>query len=158
MPARASAKSAEPPVLGGDDLLGNRRNGWRLTGGQLGGELGAGTNAELAIDLREVPLNRLGADEQGVRHLAVRASGSDEGSHSFLGRRQHAGCCGRPSPDPPQLAPSLLGPQPRAEFVEHRESLRQRFSGWTLLPIPALQRPVYEESTPALERLLELFV
>src|SRR5918999_3665187 len=158
MPGRASAKSAKPPVLRGDDLLGNRRNGWSLTGGQLGGELGAGANSELSIDLREVPLNRLGADEQGVRHLAVRASGSDEGSDPFLGRRKHAGCCGCPSPDPPQLGPSPLGPQPRAEFVEDRESLRQRFSGWTLLAIPALQRPAYEKSAPALERLLELFV
>src|SRR5215210_1895032 len=97
--------------LGGDDLLGNRRNGWGLTGGQLRGELGAGANAELAIDLREVPLNRLGADEQGVRDLAVRASRSDEGSDSFLGRRKHAGCCGYPSADPSQLGVSLFGPQ-----------------------------------------------
>jgi uncharacterized protein (TIGR00730 family) len=48
-----------------------------------------------------------------------------ERSDSFLGRRKHAGCCGCPSPDPPQLGPSPLGPQPRAEFVEHCESLRQ---------------------------------
>ena len=102
--------------MGGDDLLGNRRNGWSLISGQLGGEFGAGADAELPVDLREVPLNRLGADEQGVRHLAVRASGSDEGSDPFLGRRERAGCCGRPSPDPPQLGPSPLGPQPRAEL------------------------------------------
>jgi hypothetical protein len=63
-----------------NDLLGNRRNDWTLSaiprpgvasrpafGRELDGELGAGTNAELPIDLREVPLNRLGADEQGVR-------------------------------------------------------------------------------------------
>src|SRR5215204_504025 len=41
-------------------------------------ELGAGVDAELAVDLREVPFDGLRADDELARDLVVGATGGDE--------------------------------------------------------------------------------
>src|SRR5262245_17174915 len=152
------AKSAESPVFRGLELFRNRRNGWTLIGCQLGGEFGAGAHAELAVDLREVPLHGLGTYEESVRDFAVCVSGCHERGNTLLRRRERAGGSGDSPADPRQFRTSPLGPQLRAEPIEHTKSFCQRFPRGPLLATPALQCSQDEKRAPALEWLLELLV
>jgi hypothetical protein len=83
---------------------------------QPAGELGTRPDVELAVDLRQVPLDGLRADEQLGSDLAVGASGGDQLGNLELSRRQPGD--GRAAPHPSQLGGGLLRPQPRAETGE----------------------------------------
>src|SRR5262245_62050352 len=136
----------------------NRRLGWALTAlREPRGELGARADLELAVDLREVPLHGLRADEERVRDLAIGASGGHERRDPLLGRRQRSGRGGPPA-DAAQLGSCTLGPEPRAEVLEDLAGLCQRLPRDAPLPAPPLQRSQDEERAPALERLLEAIV
>ena len=53
--------------------------------GDGGAELGAGGDAQFAVDAGEVGLHRLGAEEQGLGDLAVGVPGRGQGRDAFLG-------------------------------------------------------------------------
>lgn len=80
-----------------------------VAGASGGGELGARVHAELAVDLREIPLDGLRAQVEGVSDLLVRTPGDDELDDLVLRRRELLAGSG-PAPDPAQLAPCALGP------------------------------------------------
>jgi hypothetical protein len=88
--------------------------------GDQGGELGPVGDPELAVDPREVRLDRLGAHERGRRDLAVRHPRRRELRDAQLRGRE----LGRRAPqaDAPQLGPRLLRPRRRAELLEERDA------------------------------------
>src|SRR5215218_8451505 len=137
-----------PPKLRLDGRARNRRDGWVYRRG----ELGAGLDAQLLVDLREVPLDRLGADEQLAGGLLVGAPGGDQLGHALLGGRQRAGGRGAPA-DPGELCPRPRRPQRRAERLEAVERLLQRRAGSAPLARAALARAEDEQQARALERL-----
>ena len=145
------------PVLRGDDRLATGGFDWGFTGGQLGGELGAGTNAERPIDLQEVPRYRLGADEQGVRHLAERVSG---GSLTRAATRSSVGVStpgvGRARPPIRLNSARALSHHSLAPSSSNTARASSDNLAGPFLRFRRLQRPAYEKRAPALERLLEL--
>src|SRR4051812_24013499 len=116
-------------------------------------ELAARRDAELAIDLRDVPLHRLRAHEEPVRGLLVGEAGGEQLGDAVLGRRQ-LGHRGAPS-DAGQLAARPLAPEPGPERVEDRERGLERFARRALLAIPAPSAPQHEQRARALERLAQ---
>src|SRR5436190_1051894 len=95
-------------------------------------ELGAGAHAELPVGARQGALDGVLGDEQGGRHLAVRAALGDQRHDSALGLGQLAarGCA---AADPPELGARLLGPKRGAEPFEDRERLPERQAGGAAL-------------------------
>src|SRR5205807_2472423 len=117
----------------------------------------ARADAELAVDLRKVPLHRFRADEKGVCNLAVAMPSGDQFRDPLLGRRKGAGS-GSPTADPAELGASLLGPKRGAEPVEDGQSPRQGFPSGALFTGAALQGAQDEKAPTPLKRLLELLV
>ena len=103
-------------------------------------ELGA-ADAELAVDVREVRLDRAHAHEELGGDLLVGAALGRELGDPPLGLGQLVGGR-RAAADPPELRPRLLRPQPRAQLLEDRERLLERLAGGPLLlRLPAHRRP-----------------
>src|ERR1700754_2772610 len=109
-----------PPKLRLDGRARNRRDGWVYRPGKLGARL----DAELPVDLREVPLDRLGADEQLVGGLLIGAPRGDQLGHPLLGGVGRA-VAGPAPADARELPPRPLGPQRRAERLKAVERLLQ---------------------------------
>jgi hypothetical protein len=85
--------------------------------GEVRCELRSGADAELAVDLREVPRDRVRAQAELGGHLAVAAAGDDELDDPPLGLRELSVRGGAPA-DAPQLRARLLQPEARAEPLE----------------------------------------
>jgi len=86
------------------------------------GELGAGLDVELGVDVAQVVLDGLGAEEQGGRRLTNRlAADQVQGDLQFargqLARRAGSGTMDR-RPGGDQLVGRLVGPRPRTEPAE----------------------------------------
>src|SRR6266516_1552986 len=113
-------------------------------------ELGARAHAELAVDVGEVPLDRLAAYDQGLRHFRVRAAGSDELCDPSLDLGQLA-ADGRSTADPGRLSTRALDPERSRDRLEDGRRLCERLACETLPPQPALNRPEREQSASALE-------
>src|SRR5919202_1867071 len=95
------APPAEPSADRGEPL------GVRF--GQQRGELPAGSDAELAVGVGEVDLDRLLGHEERLGDLPVRQLRSGERSHPPLGRRERGHACGLAARGPP-TARSKSGP------------------------------------------------
>jgi hypothetical protein len=111
--------------------------------GEPGGEPGP-ADAELAVDVREVGLHGAQAHEELGGDLLVRATPSGEFGDPALGLGQVLRGSG-PAADPPQLGLGLLDPQPRAEFLEDRKCLTDRFAGDAFLLRLPVRRPAAEQ-------------
>src|SRR5262245_62137765 len=96
-----------------------------------GGELGTRANPELAIDFREVPLDRVHAHEQGVRDLPVRPALRNQRGHPLLRRRELEGADAART-DTPGLAGGPLGPGLGAQPGEDLERSREGFASIAL--------------------------
>src|SRR6266536_1431259 len=112
-------------------------------------ELGAGANAELAVDTREVRLDRLRTDECRLRHLAVRQAGRRQLGDESLRLRELVRRA-TPRRDARELGACALDPRRSAEPLEDLERLGQRRGR-----CPSLLRPP-EQLTPREQRPAEL--
>src|SRR5262245_53401059 len=118
----------------------------------LGGELGSRANAELAIDLREVPRDRVRAQAELRGNLAVLAAGYDQLDDLALRLGEPAvGCCA--SPDSAQLGARFFRPEACAESFEDRQAAFERLPSRTLLLSPALRGPQQLERACQLKRI-----
>src|SRR5207249_4351814 len=77
--------------------------------GVLSGQLRPRADVELLVDLGQVPLDRLRADEQRVGDLLIRSTLRDQGGDLRLGGRQRAGLR-TPAAELGELDAGLLGP------------------------------------------------
>ena len=131
----------------------NRTNLWIYSSASCGDasrELCSRADAELAIDLREVPRDRVRAEAELGGDLAVPASGDDELDDPPLGLRQLAVRCGAPA-DPPELRARLLRPEAGAEPLEDPGGLFERLASVALVLRPALHRSEREKRPRELE-------
>src|SRR6476620_6680280 len=103
-------------------------------------ELRSRANAELAVDLREVPRDRVRAEVELGGHLAVPAAGGDELHDLPLGFGER-GVGGDAAADAPQLRAGPLQPHQRAELLEQLGRLSERLAGGSLVLRAALNRP-----------------
>ena len=123
----------------------------RLARRQVAGQLGAGAEAELGVDPREVRLDRLDRHEARGCDLFVRAALRNEGRHAALGRRQVT-LRRRTAADAGKLSACLLGPKSGAELLEDPERGPESLSGRALAPRASSSRAEREKRTGTLER------
>src|SRR6476660_5399413 len=87
------------------------------------GQLRAGSDAELRVDVREMALDRSDAHEQRRRDLAIGATGAGEPRDSLLDRRQLS--YPTAATDPVDLCLRPRDPQPSAQALEDRDGFLQ---------------------------------
>src|SRR5829696_1673705 len=115
-------------------------------------ELGAGADAELAVDARQRRLDRVLREEERRRNFAVRAALGDEHGDPPLRLRQLvARRC--PAADPCELGPRLLGPERRAQLLEGGACLLERRAGGAATLRAALRPAEREQRARAMERV-----
>ncbi len=113
----------------------------RSSSGSKSDELRAGPDAELAVDVREMALDRSDAHEQRVGDLPIGATGRGEPGHPLLGfrqlteRRLDVHRSGRAPPGPARPRAARRGPR------RSRRRLLERFPGRLLLLGPATDAP-----------------
>src|SRR6266511_205949 len=115
-------------------------------------ELGARTDAELAVDARQVGLDGLGANEGGARDLAVGQAGGREFRDAQFG-----GCelSRRTSQsDASELGARLRHPGRCAQPLEDLERLAKRVRSRALLLRPPVQAPLDKPRPGEIERQL----
>ena len=106
---------------------------------------------QLLVDLGEVPLDRLGADEQRVGDLLIGSALCDQRGDLGLGRRQPRALWA-PAAELGELRTGLLGPQPRAQLLEPGQRRTQRLLRRPPLFGPSLQRAERQQCPAAFER------
>src|SRR5664280_1551220 len=120
-------------------------------------QLSPRSDAQLAVDVREVDLDGLGADEQRPRHLPIRLPGGGKLRDSaFRGGEYVPGWCR--CPDSGQLQLRALAPERSLQSLEDQQSPFERFSGGPSLMVAAQQLTAHEESSAKLERYGQAFV
>ena len=118
---------------------------------EVGAELGARVDLELAVGLRQGRFDRLRADEERGGDLAVGQTARCQLGDALLGRRQRR-AARRAAAERAQLAAGSRGPERRAELFEDLQRLPERLLGATpLVPAP-LQEAECEQRPPTLER------
>src|SRR5262245_25933528 len=121
---------------------------WHLLRGEEPDEFGAGVDVELAVDARQMELDRLRAEKERRRNVAVRLSLSDLQRDlellrgQLLGRREVAS--GDRLSARSQLAACLLRPGSRAEPVEELDRAAQMLTRLDAAPGAPEPLPVEE--------------
>jgi hypothetical protein len=131
--------------LGGGVLLRRER----------GDKLGSGVNVELAIDLPQVELDRLGRQEQVGRDVTVRRSAPHRRDHAPFLRRERAIVVLRQPVAPAgrtQLGLGLAGPGARVQPFESFQCGPQVLTGRCPPAGPVQAAPVRQQRTSPLER------
>src|SRR5439155_6206112 len=120
--------------------------------GDACGELRARADAELPVDLREVPLDRVQAQAELGGDLAIPSACDDELDDAPFGLREPA-FVRRPSADAPELRARLLQPESRAETLEDLDSPFEGLARRALVLRFALHRSEREQRPGELERV-----
>jgi hypothetical protein len=115
------------------------------------GEFGAGADAELAVDARQVGLHGAGAHEQRPGDLLVGASGGGQLGDLGLGRGD-GGRGGRAQADAAKLGLGPLGPQGGAELLKGCQGLLEGGRGGGFLAVAAQDDAVGVQGAGQLER------
>src|SRR5262245_1888781 len=143
-PGRAAAKYLKPPNFR-DDPLGRRDVRKRAA------ELRPRADAELGVDVREVDLDGVDADEECLGDLLVGESVTGQLRDPTLGRSQLSARLRPPSADPGELCLGFLGPAERAELGEGGLSPLERAAGCAPLPVPTLRPPERKQGPSRVE-------
>src|SRR5262245_33947623 len=126
-----------------------------VLGSEPTSELGPGPNADLPVDPREVPFDRLHGQEELVGDLLVRPAVRDQGGDALFGGGQGCGRRGPPS-DPRELARRPLAPRRRPEGLETIEGTLESLPSGPLLPASSQDGPEGQERPRAFERQPQL--
>ena len=106
------------------------------------GELGAGADPELGVDVGQVARHRALAEEERGGDLAVRPPLGDKRGDALLGRCQPLVACA--TADASELRARLCDPRRRAQLPEPSERLDNRVASRTLLPRATSEHPERE--------------
>jgi hypothetical protein len=120
------------------------------------GELGAGADAELCVDVRQVTRDRALAEEERGGDLTVRSPLGDEFGDPLLGRCQPL--LPSAAADASELGLGSLDPGRGTELLESFERLGDRITSPALLPGATANHAQSEESTGLSIKIAELVV
>jgi hypothetical protein len=120
-------------------------------------ELGAGADAELAVDARQRRLDGVHGEEEGISHLAIRAALGYEVRDSALGFGQLVPRR-RAASDARELGARLVGPERCTEAFEACKGVLERCPGGAAPFRATLGSPEREQGARVLERIRALAV